>query len=111
MEGAMDVQGGGTSAGPQAGDGGWDEPPGSSPDSGLHRDTVRMMLAYSVPPDYRRQTHPREGPTLRQAQEELFTDAIDRILEDDLRRPKPKPRWDVHVPPSAVGVPRQGAGP
>ncbi len=72
---------------PQAGDGGWDEPPGSSPDSGLHRDTVRMMLAYSVPPDYRRQTPPREGPTLRQAQEELFTDAIDRILEDDLRRP------------------------
>ena len=88
MEGAMDVQGGGTSAGPQAGDGGWDEPPGSSPDSGLHRDTVRMMLAYSVPPDYRRQTSPREGPTLRQAQEELFTDAIDRILEDDLRRPR-----------------------
>ena len=25
----------------------------------LHRDTVRMMLAYSVPPGYRRQTPPR----------------------------------------------------
>ena len=27
--------------------------------SGLHRDTVRKMLAYSVPPGYRRQTSPR----------------------------------------------------
>ena len=27
-----------------------------------------------------------EGPTLRQAQEELFTGVIDRILEDDLAR-------------------------
>ena len=26
---------------------------------GLHRDTVRKMLAYSVPPGYRRQTPPR----------------------------------------------------
>ena len=26
---------------------------------GLHRDTVRKMLAYSVPPGYRRQTTPR----------------------------------------------------
>ena len=26
---------------------------------GLHRDTVRKMLAYSVPPGYRRQTLPR----------------------------------------------------
>ena len=26
---------------------------------GLHRDTVRKILAYSVPPGYRRQTPPR----------------------------------------------------
>ena len=45
---------------------------------GLHRDTVRKMLAYSVPPGYRRQTPPRR-PKL-----ELFTGVIDRILEDDL---------------------------
>ena len=47
---------------------------------GLHRDTVRKMLAYSVPPGYRRQTPPR-SPKL-----EPFTGVIDRILEDDLRR-------------------------
>ena len=49
---------------------------------GLHRDTVRKMLAYSVPPGYRRQTPPKR-PKL-----EPFTGVIDRILEDDLRRPK-----------------------
>ena len=49
---------------------------------GLHRDTVRKMLAYSVPPGYRRQTPPRR-PKL-----EPFTGVIDRILEDDLRRPR-----------------------
>ena len=48
---------------------------------GLHRDTVRKMLAYSVPPGYRRQTPPRR-PKL-----EPFTGVIDRILEDDLGRP------------------------
>ena len=47
---------------------------------GLHRDTVRKMLAYSVPPGYRRQTLPRR-PKL-----EPYTGVIDRILEDDLRR-------------------------
>ena len=26
---------------------------------GLHRDTVRKILAYSIPPGYRRQTTPR----------------------------------------------------
>ena len=46
---------------------------------GLHRDTVRKMLAYSAPPGYRRQTPPRR-PKL-----EPFTGVIDRILEDDLR--------------------------
>ena len=49
---------------------------------GLHRDTVRKMLAYSVPPGYRRQSPPRK-PKL-----EPFTSVIDRILEDDLRRPR-----------------------
>ena len=47
---------------------------------GLHRDTLRKMLAYSVPPGYRRQSPPKR-PKL-----ELFTGVIDRILEDDLRR-------------------------
>ena len=49
---------------------------------GLHRDTVRKMLAYSVPPGYRRQTPPRR-PKL-----EPFTGVIDRILEDDIRLPR-----------------------
>ena len=49
---------------------------------GLQRDTVRKMLTYSVPPGYRRQTPPRR-PKL-----ELFTGVIDRILEDDLARPR-----------------------
>ena len=49
---------------------------------GLHRDTVRKMLAYSVPPGYRRQSPPRK-PKL-----EPFTGVIDRILEDDHGRPR-----------------------
>ena len=49
---------------------------------GLHRDTVRKMLAYSAPPGYRRQTPPRR-PKL-----EPFTGVIDQILVDDLRRPR-----------------------
>ena len=49
---------------------------------GLHRDTVRKMLAYSVPPGYRRKIPPRR-PKL-----EAYTGVIDRILEDDLGRPK-----------------------
>ena len=48
---------------------------------GLHRDTVRKMLAYSVPPGYRRQNPPRK-PKLSP-----YTGVIDRVLEDDLRRP------------------------
>ena len=49
---------------------------------GLHRATVRKMLAHSVPPGYRRRkppTRPKIGP---------YTDVIDRILEDDLNLPK-----------------------
>ena len=49
---------------------------------GLHRDTVRKILAYSVPPGYRRQNPPRR-PKL-----EPFTGVIDQILVDDLRRPR-----------------------
>ena len=49
---------------------------------GLHRDTVRKMLAYSVPPGYRRRSPPKR-PKL-----EPFTGVIDRILEDDLARPR-----------------------
>ena len=40
---------------------------------GLHRDTVRKMPAYSVPPGYRRQATPHR-PKL-----ETFTGVIDRI--------------------------------
>ena len=49
---------------------------------GLHRDTIRKMLSYSVPPGYRRQNPPKR-PKL-----EPFTGVIDRILEDDLGRPR-----------------------
>ena len=49
---------------------------------GLHRDTVRKMLAYSVPPGYRRQTKPRRLKL------EPFTGVIDRILEEGLRLPR-----------------------
>ena len=46
---------------------------------GLHRDTVRKMLAYSVPPGYRGQSSPRR-PKLNP-----FTGVIDQILDDDQR--------------------------
>ena len=49
---------------------------------GLHRDTVRKMLEYSVPPGYRRQSLPRK-PKL-----EAFTGVIDAILEADSRVPR-----------------------
>ena len=49
---------------------------------GLHRDTVRKMLAYSAPPGYRRKGPPHR-PKL-----EPFTGVIDRILDDDHRVPR-----------------------
>ena len=48
---------------------------------GLHRDTVRKMLAYSVPPGYRRQAAPRK-PKL-----DPCTGVIDHILDGDHRVP------------------------
>ena len=49
---------------------------------GLHRDTMRKMLEYSVPPGYRRQT-PARRPKL-----EPYTGVIDEILEKDHSVPK-----------------------
>ena len=49
---------------------------------GLHRDRVRKMLAYSVPPGYRRQSAPRR-PKL-----EPYTGVIDQILEKDHSAPR-----------------------
>ena len=49
---------------------------------GLHRDTVRKMLAYSAPPGYRRQDPPRR-PKLAP-----FTGVIDGILEADRQVPR-----------------------
>ena len=49
---------------------------------GRHRDTVRKMLAYSVPPGYRRQDPPRR-PKLAPC-----TGVIDAILEADRQVPR-----------------------
>ena len=47
----------------------------------LHLDTVRKMVAYSVPPGYRRHSPPRR-PKL-----DSLTGVIDQILGEDLRLP------------------------
>ena len=49
---------------------------------GLHRDTVRKMLEYSVPPGYRRQ-RPARRPKL-----DPYKGVMDQILEQDLSSPK-----------------------
>ena len=49
---------------------------------GLHRDTVRKMLRYSVPPGYRR-SKPVRSPKL-----EPYTGVTDGILEEDKGAPK-----------------------
>ena len=49
---------------------------------GLHRDTVRKMLAYAVPPGCWRQSLSRR-PKL-----EPFTGVIDQILENDHLAPR-----------------------
>jgi hypothetical protein len=48
---------------------------------GLHRNTVRKMLAFSVPPGYRR-AKPPARPKL-----DPFTPVIDQILETDRAAP------------------------
>jgi transposase len=49
---------------------------------GLHRDTVRKMLRYSVPPGYRRQ-RPPQRPKL-----DPYKGIIDQIMEGDQALPK-----------------------
>ena len=49
---------------------------------GLHRDTVRKMLMFSLPPGYRRSV-PSARPKL-----DPYSGAIDRILEEDKTRPR-----------------------
>ena len=49
---------------------------------GLHRDTVRRMLQYSIPPGYRR------SKPVRQPKLEPYMGVIDRILEEDKIAPK-----------------------
>src|SRR3954462_2984617 len=52
---------------------------------GIHRNTVRKMLAFSVPPGYRR-TKARPRPRL-----DAVAAIIDRILEADLAAPAKQP--------------------
>ena len=49
---------------------------------GLHRDTVRKMLKYSVPPGYRRRSPPRR-PKI-----DPYRGVIDRILDEDRNLPR-----------------------
>ena len=49
---------------------------------GLHRETVRKMLKYSVPPGYRRERPPRR-PKL-----DPYKRVIDQIIEGDQAHPK-----------------------
>jgi|TARA_B100001971_G_C18248068_1_gene575890 transposase len=49
---------------------------------GLHRDTVRKMLVFSLPPGYRRSA-PAARPKL-----DPYIGVIDQILEDDRARPR-----------------------
>ena len=48
----------------------------------LHRDTVRKMLRYSVPPGYRRRGPPRRSKL------DPYRGVIDRILERDRHLPR-----------------------
>ena len=77
MDGEMDVTSGRVSEGPQSGNGRGMSIREASRVFGLHRDTLRKMVTYSVPPGYRRHRPPRK-PKL-----EPFTGVIGRILEDD----------------------------
>jgi len=53
-----------------------------SRETGLHRDTIRKMLLFSIPPGYRRKDPPKK-PKL-----DPFRGVIDAILEDDANRPR-----------------------
>ena len=67
---------------------------------GLHRDTMRKMPAYSVPPGYRRKSPPRR-PKL-----EPFTGVIDAILDGDAR----VPRKQCHIAKRIFERPRDEYG-
>ena len=82
LEGETDVSSGDVRSGAAGLHGGRHERSGSLPGVRPHRDTVRKMLAYSVPPGYR-----REGPP-RRPKLEAFTGVIDAILEGDSRVPR-----------------------
>ena len=54
---------------------------------GVHRDTVRKMLANAIPRATRGSSR-GAGPTLRQSQDEPYTGVIDAILEADRLVPR-----------------------
>ena len=87
-DGATDVQGGRISAGSPGGDGGGHQHPGSLPGvrfaPGYGAQDAGLLHAAGATGG---RLHPGV-PTLRQAQDELFTGIIDRILEDDQRVPR-----------------------
>ena len=58
---------------------------------GLHRDMVRKMLRYSVPPGYQRR------PPLRRSKLDPYRGVIDRILEEDRSRPRKQHHTAKHI--------------
>ena len=81
-EGEMDVSRGDVFSGAAGLPGGGDERSGSARVFGLHRDTVRKMLANATPPGYTRK-RPHRKPKI-----EPYTGVIDAILEADSRVPR-----------------------
>ena len=77
MEGMKDVQRGAVRAGTPGVHGGRDEHTGGVQGFEMHRDTVRKMLRYSVPPGYRRKRPPRRSKL------DPYRGVIDRDLEQD----------------------------
>ena len=61
---------------------------------GLHRDTVRKMTAYSVPPGYRRQNPPRRPNPSTSSGGALYR----RHRPDTGRRPRDSPEAAPHRP-------------